>query len=993
MARCTLDDLVPSIKCNRIFLEPVSSLSTDGGVNYGEYDVVVDASVRDIVDPESGIAEYMLSDFFRNNVVISVIHTRNRTIKGIYDYLNSITLLTEPEKAYLFQNILMIINVWKAASGTGEDKVASAIFSLQTALNSLAADIPSAYSLNDVFYSRIRALMVQVFDNPDYEARSFRFSEFTTQEVATAADKMLDPDGNIYYDVKIPLSTMTFTNSVNVQDCYLFMIPFFDIENAFQERAFDVSPGSIPLNSDTIGYYYKGIDFCPVLESKRAAGTNIQDFRITERVSEIIRQDRISVYDNAIDQIALLSTEFNPDNSSITSELYTSYMMNLDGGIHLENYFYFGMSNMLRRKSRLAFMYHNIIHAASLYPILSPLVDQFASTRALIDNMLRIRIHRVRIDAPEAPVLVLDKIANSPSTSGVGSYEIVGNQISNAQLIRFTDTDFRKLTYGEYTYKIEIDLKDPMVMLLRSFSVLAKACLSRLSTAINYIHNNATEYNEVRDEISEEGKTYLNTLLNDLAFTNGYGGVNALVIAMTGETLESIAFRDIAQIYDSGGFIDENNYFTYAPFDQLDSIQRRKIENLHRIVDDILFQAGKFTNLENETVGNYESVVNNKSASENLLYSRIWNSKIKANLDHRKMITLTRNQYVSLDAAGTNGMIGEYSFEFLKHVTSDVSGIDTMNFLTPRKIGNTDIVFNWFSVSGELADLASMEQAVMIAEAVVNKPEHMQAEIYNTVFQIAQGDSFDSKITELRNNKGFFENILHNLGGTITNKTANNINTSFTEQGMTLRAVGIDGGQNTIDVADFIYPEVESELQDVEIQRSLALGQLTLEVAKTENLAMDALLDKDGYRLLDRKELTQGNAEGTRFKGYMPYEYFLFQSEGKPRPRLLPNLFLTYYSLAQADTKEVHPYKIMGSRFIVDNTFLVMYLDGFDDDMNPQWKELIYKDINDGTLATGGKDVVLCKLERYKLCLPYMKTGQGSSADLEITNKYFYLQL
>ena len=51
MARCTLDDLVPSIKCNRIFLEPVSSLSTDGGINYGEYDVVVDASVRDIVDP------------------------------------------------------------------------------------------------------------------------------------------------------------------------------------------------------------------------------------------------------------------------------------------------------------------------------------------------------------------------------------------------------------------------------------------------------------------------------------------------------------------------------------------------------------------------------------------------------------------------------------------------------------------------------------------------------------------------------------------------------------------------------------------------------------------------------------------------------------------------------------------------------------------------------------------------------------------------------
>ena len=992
MARCTLDDLVPSIKCNRIFLEPVSSLSTDGGINYGEYDVVVDASVRDIVDPESGIAEYMLSDFFRNNVVITIVHTRNRTIKDIYDYLNSITLLTEPEKAYLFKAIVGLIDIWKGGAGTGNAKAASAIYIFQNALSAVE-NIPSVFSVNDTFYSRIRALMIQAFDNLDFELEEIRFSDFTTQEVATAADKMLDPDGNIYYDVKIPLSSMTFTNSVDVQNCYLFMIPFFDIENAFQERAFDVSPGSIPLDSDTINYYYKAIDFCPVLENKRAAGANIQDFRISERVAEIIRQDRISVYDNAIDQISLISTEFNPDMSSITSDLYASYMLNLDGGIYLENYFYFGMSNMLRRKSRLSFMYHNIIHAASLMPFLSPLVDQFSGTRALIDNMLRIRIHRVRVDAPEDPVLVLDRIANADPASGVGSFEIVGNQINNAQLIRFTDTDFRKLTYGEYTYKIEIDLKDPMAMLLRTFSALAKTCLSRLSAAMNYIDNNATEYNEVRDEISEEGKIYLNTLLNDADFTNAYGGVNALMIAMTGETLESIAFYDIIERYNSGVTVNESDYFNYTPFDPIEQIQRRKIENLHRIVDDLLFQVGKFANLENETVDSFESAVNNKSASENLLYSRIWNSKIKANLDRRKMVTLTRNQYVSLPAAGTDGMIGEYSFEFLKHVTTDVAGLETMNFLTPRKIGNTDIVYNWFSVDGDLADLASTEQAVMIAEAVVNKPEHMQAEIYNTIYQIANEENYDTKVSELRNNKGFFENILHGLGGTITNKTANNINTSFTEQGMTLRAVGIDGGQNTIDVADFIYPEAENETQDIDIQRSLALGQLTLETAKTENLAMDALLDRNGYRLLDRKELTQGVVEGTRFKGYSPHEYFVFQAEGKPRPRLLPNLFLTYYSQAQGDTKQIHPSKIMGSRFIVDNTFLVMYMDGFDDDMNPQWKELIYEDINNGNISANGKDVVLCKLERYQLCLPYMKTGQGSSADLEITNKYFYLQL
>ena len=76
MARCTLDDLVPRFKCNRIFLEPLQG-------NYNEYEVQIDASVYDIIDDEDGIADYLFSDSFKQYINILVVFCRSTAMNNL----------------------------------------------------------------------------------------------------------------------------------------------------------------------------------------------------------------------------------------------------------------------------------------------------------------------------------------------------------------------------------------------------------------------------------------------------------------------------------------------------------------------------------------------------------------------------------------------------------------------------------------------------------------------------------------------------------------------------------------------------------------------------------------------------------------------------------------------------------------------------------------------------------------------------------------------
>jgi len=82
MASCTLDDLVPSFRCNRIFLEPTTG-------NYEEYQVKIDASVFDTIEDDGGIADYLLSDTFKNNILIFTTFSRDNRVKDFVAFLDS----------------------------------------------------------------------------------------------------------------------------------------------------------------------------------------------------------------------------------------------------------------------------------------------------------------------------------------------------------------------------------------------------------------------------------------------------------------------------------------------------------------------------------------------------------------------------------------------------------------------------------------------------------------------------------------------------------------------------------------------------------------------------------------------------------------------------------------------------------------------------------------------------------------------------------------
>ena len=90
MARCTLDDLVPSMRCNRVFLEPITSVSNGVTQNLiSQYTVTFDMSIYDTVDDEDGIADYLLSENFQRHLEYKRIYCRDNSFKELNDFMKS----------------------------------------------------------------------------------------------------------------------------------------------------------------------------------------------------------------------------------------------------------------------------------------------------------------------------------------------------------------------------------------------------------------------------------------------------------------------------------------------------------------------------------------------------------------------------------------------------------------------------------------------------------------------------------------------------------------------------------------------------------------------------------------------------------------------------------------------------------------------------------------------------------------------------------------
>ena len=147
---------------------------------------------------------------------------------------------------------------------------------------------------------------------------------------------------------------------------------------------------------------------------------------------------------------------------------------------------------------------------------------------------------------------------------------------------------------------------------------------------------------------------------------------------------------------------------------------------------------------------------------------------------------------------------------------------------------------------------------------------------------------------------------------------------------------------------------------------------------------MMMLFSTNGYSMFDRKNFAQGEHQTLRFDNDFTYP-------------LDANLGTEYTAIHQLTNSYIdNAYNGTGKleriplyRLILDNTFLVYYMSGIDENMNAIWTRLTNMNGVIDDLQSSGQEMVVCKLKRYSDSK--IRLGQGSESDREILSKYFYL--
>ncbi len=557
--------------------------------------------------------------------------------------------------------------------------------------------------------------------------------------------------------------------------------------------------------------------------------------------------------------------------------------------------------------------------------------------------------------------------------------------------------------------------------------------INKLKLCVEYIHNNAGEYNELRDELSDSAKEYIHNQINTPDFENGHIGFEILHNIFTGLSLREVQLMDVytefsfdadlftefwADYYATGKLnfslfpVDTREY--ESALTNKSSLNRRIIENYLRIAEDLLFGVSKFVeismlnapNTSNPTPTMSGTSSTNSTARERLQYKRRWKfTKVQANLDPRMMLSLFPNPARS---RSIGGMRNELRRETMKH-TSNASPLPNnllvqQNSLTPARLGDTVLRFNSFS-GQSLTDLSSGLTFVRLIGASFKKPDIMEREIQHGLYSLAPSASYNISIDSLKNDAGIHETTLHEYGVTIKNMNAAAIDTQVEMQYVPKHpAFGIDFGRNSPKDKSEIVEANQQQMNEAEErlldEQNIIKATLLFEKVKTEKIAFDVLIEKSAHHILDRKDLIIQSGDNERkFNGLsftdMQNNFIAHQT---PHPRNLPYNLANYYTLANESTHNIHPLRIMASRFIVDNNFLVFYLAYLDDDLKPVWKELTFGTLGTEAIRTSSSytttaTTVLCKLKRFQHCGANMSVGQGTTSDLEIYEKYFYLTL
>ena len=922
MAACTLDDLVPSFKCNRIFLESATG-------NYEEYQVMIDASVLDTIVDEGGVADYLLSDTFKDNVRLSVVFSRDETIKNFVDFLDSNwnpvnKVGLSPAK----QSLIFYFFTTQASIGFLDN-----FDTVYEQFINYYSDVFSSTSLirNSIFIDELgEQYLATKKANRDglLELRTIMFGNYSNDLIENYGSVVFDEDGNRFYDLKIPKEDLVFTNAVDVETCYAHSVCFFDATSV-------IDGIEIPVNSDTIEFFFKNIDECHILEDAIAASSMVQDFRSSERIQEIIRPDRISDYDQIIDQVSLVVGNQSPLNSGITSDMYSSYVYNDNDEIRTHNRFYLNIRELCRRNSNVGFMYDNLLSTNS-----NAVLSDF--------EVLSTRVYRVRKDTNETtPLQGADvSISSTRITNDILYYQI-------------SDIGFENLTDGEYTYKIEIDFLDPMFIYAENFIDPVKSILSKFNQAIMYIHNNPQNYNELRDELNAQAQSDLRQI-----FPSG----NELFVQVLAadELFKALTGRSYSSLANSEGFTDISDISTF---------ERRKLENMKRVLEDLLFAAGRYFSIA--AIKN-DSTNAAKNQNKVLSYSRTWDVKMSPDAFDYGVLAIVPPTTIELSESEYEARM---NLEKQNHNVPINVNSKNLGFATPTSLSGIDLYSS-----------DNIEKYLKMFANILERGDTIDDDLIVALMS-ANPEGYNGTVNELKNGSGMFESFLATMGGTIENNTIDSIDTKIDIPRVSKKkySSGIDNGENLENSIQSNYGTLEiitdDDLELIEEKRNEIKQSIFFEKVKIEDVVMRMLFNRNGYSILDRKTFIQGEKNSRSFRYNFNYPSNV---AGKPHPILFGSTekYFRYAQNGKGDEKDM-PL----SRFILDNTFMVFYLAGFDENMNPDWRQLtniqnVRSVANSPTNETGG---VLCKFKRFQNSK--IQIGQGSTSDREILSRYFYLKL
>jgi len=539
---------------------------------------------------------------------------------------------------------------------------------------------------------------------------------------------------------------------------------------------------------------------------------------------------------------------------------------------------------------------------------------------------------------------------------------------SDKYLYEFYDNSFRDLTYGTYTYELEIDFIDPAYEFIEKIVPQVKNLLSRFNQAITYIHNNPQNYNELRDELNTAAQSDLRVLF---PLSESSGDFHKLFS-------EAISFDILFKAMTGESYVEIANLAQDSEVDILDvrHFERRKLENSKRIIEDLLHAASKFFSIASIN-NSYASSA--KNPSKVITYSRTWDEYLSPRA-FKNGVTAILEQ----NSTGLSELEYQMRMEYEKGKHNVSINVDSKNlgFMTPNTISGKNIFGSDDPIKRYLNIFAN----------ILERGDVVDSDLANALLD-TNPDGYNGTVQELINSSGMFESFLETLGGTVENTTIDSIDTKVETNKRVKRiySSGIDNGENLVNAQSSNFGRIEvisdDDLESINEKRTEIKQDIFLEKVKIEDVVMRMLINRDGYSILDRQSFIQGEKNSRSFDYNFNYSSIV---EGRANP-VLHYSTEKYFRLSENGKGSEISMPL--ARLILDNTYVVFYLAGFDENMNPDWRQLSnFENVRQVSARpsneTGG---TLCKLKRFQDSK--MQIGQGSTSDREILSRYFYLYL